>query len=152
MKTVQVAIHDSEQADTLRELLVGDGVHQVHVLERPNMAIAGVIVMDIDHLERSGALFGARDRLVVMASRASADLTTLWRAGVRHVVFQGDAPTTVRLAVLATELSLTAPNFGVTSLSPEAADTQKSNNPPQAAFRESTKPTQCRARKGQPKS
>ena len=50
MKTVQVAIHDSEQADTLRELLVGDGVHQVHLLERPNISIAGVIVMDIDHL------------------------------------------------------------------------------------------------------
>jgi hypothetical protein len=111
MKTVQVAIHDSEQANTLRKLLVGDGVHQVHLVERPSIAIAGVIVMDIDHLERSGALAGARDRLIVMASKASADLARLWEAGVRHVVFHGDAPPAVRVAVLATELSLTAPNL-----------------------------------------
>jgi hypothetical protein len=111
MKTVQVAIHDSEQADTLRELLVSDGAHQVHLLERPNMAIAGVVVMDIDHLKRSGALFGARERLIVVASKASTDLAQLFEAGVRHVVFHGDAPKAVRVAVLATELSLTAPNL-----------------------------------------
>jgi len=109
MKTVQVAIHDSEQADTLRKLLVSDGLHQVHLVERPCTAIAGVIVMDIDHLERSGSLAGARERLIVMASKASADLARLWEAGVRHVVFHGDAPRAVRVAVLATELSLTAP-------------------------------------------
>lgn len=151
MKTVQVAIHDAEQADTLRELLVGDGVHEVHLLEQPNVAMAGVIVMDIDHLERSGALFGARERLVVVAPRASTDLAKLWKAGVRHVVFHGDAPKTVRVAVLATELSLTAPKVGVTSLSLEAGGTRKSNNPLQVAFLESTKPTQCRARKAPPR-
>ncbi len=111
VKVVQVAIHDSEQADALRKLLVGDGVHQVYVVELPNIAIAGVIVMDIDHLKRSSALFGARERLVVIASKASADLANLWEAGVRHVVFHGDTPGAVRVAVLATELSLTAPKL-----------------------------------------
>jgi hypothetical protein len=106
MKTVQLAIRDSEHAYSLRELLLGDGVHQVHLVERPNLAIAGVIVVDINHLEKSGALAGGRDRLVVMASKASADLARVWKAGIRHVVFQGDAPRTVRVAVLATELSL----------------------------------------------
>jgi len=78
------------------------------LVERPNLAIAGVIVMDADHLEISGVLAGGRDRLVVVASKASADLARLWEAGVRHVVFCGDAPRIVRVAVLATELSLTA--------------------------------------------
>jgi hypothetical protein len=111
MQTVQVAIHDFEHARSLRDLLLGDGVHQVHLVERPNLAIAGVIVIDLDHLERSGVLAGGRERLVVVASKASADLARVWKAGVRHVVFRGDAPRTVRVAVLATELSLTAPNL-----------------------------------------
>jgi hypothetical protein len=111
MKTVQVALRDSEHAYSLRELLLGDGVHQVHLVERPNLAIAGVIVMEVDHLEKSGALAGGQERLVVMASKASADLARLWKSGVRHVVFHGDSPRTVRVAVLATELSLTAPNL-----------------------------------------
>ena len=106
MKTVQLAIRDLEHANSLRDLLLGDGVHQVRLVERPNLAIAGVIVVDIDHLEKSGALAGGRDRLVVMASKASADLARVWKAGIRHVVFQGDAPGTVRVSVLATELSL----------------------------------------------
>jgi hypothetical protein len=111
MKTVQVAIRDSEHAYSLRDLLLRDGVHQVHLVERPNLAIAGVIVVDVDYLEGSGALVGGLERLVVMASKASADLARVWKAGVRHVVFHGDPPRTVRVAVLATELSLTAPNL-----------------------------------------
>jgi aspartate 1-decarboxylase len=111
MQTVQVAIRDSEHACSLRDLLLVDGVHQVHLVERPNLAIAGVIVMDLDHLDRSGALAAERERLVVMASKARIDLARVWKAGVRHVVFRGDAPRTVRVAVLATELTLLAPNL-----------------------------------------
>jgi hypothetical protein len=95
----------------LRDLLLGDGVHQVHLVEWPNLAIPGVIVMDLDDLERCGALAGGRERLVVMVLKASVDLAKVWKTGVRHVVFQGDAPRTVRVAVLATELSLTAPKL-----------------------------------------
>jgi hypothetical protein len=111
MQTVQLAIRDSEHAYSLRDLLLGDGVHQVHLVDRPNLAIAGVIVVDVDYLMRAGALAGGRERLVVMASKASADLASVWKAGVRHVVFHGDHPRTVRVAVLATELSLTAPDL-----------------------------------------
>jgi hypothetical protein len=111
VKTVQLAIRDSEHARSLRDLLVGDGAHQVHLVERPNLAIAGVILMDVAHLGRSGALGGGRERVMIMASKAGADLARAWKAGVRHVVFHGDAPQTVRVAILATELSLTAPNL-----------------------------------------
>jgi hypothetical protein len=111
MQTVQLAIRDTEHAYSLRDLLVRDGVHQVHLVDRPNLAIAGVIVVEVDYLERSGALAGGQERLVVMASKTSADLARVWKAGLRHVVFHGDAPGTVRVAVLATELSLTAPDL-----------------------------------------
>jgi hypothetical protein len=108
MKTVQVALRDSEQARSLRDLLVGDGTHQVHLVTQPDTAIAGVIVMDIDHLDSSGALPGHRKRVVVVVSKANADLVRVWKAGARRVVFHGDDLRTLRVAVLATELTLAA--------------------------------------------
>jgi hypothetical protein len=111
MKTVQVALRDSEQARSLRDLLVGDGGHLVHLVEQPDFAIAGVIVTDIDRLQTCGTLAEVRERLVIIAPKADACLASAWEAGVRHVVFRGDAPQTVRVAVLATELSLAAARF-----------------------------------------
>jgi len=108
MKTVQVALRDSEQAQSLRDLLSGDGAHQVHLVRRPDTAVAGVILMDIDYLESSDALPGDRERVVVVASKANADLARVWKAGVRRVVFHGDDLRTLRVAVLATELTLAA--------------------------------------------
>ncbi len=108
MRTVQVALRDSEQAHSLRDLLLRDGVHQVHLVTQPDTAVAGVIVMDIDHLESSGALPGDQERVVVVASKANTDLAKVWNAGVRRVVFHGDDLRTLRVAVLATELTLAA--------------------------------------------
>jgi hypothetical protein len=107
MKTVQLALRDSDQAKVLRDLL-HDGGHQVYVVEYPDTAIAGVIVMDFEHLDTARALLGVQERVIVVTSRAEADLATAWKAGVRHVVFQGDDPQAVRVAVLAMELTLAA--------------------------------------------
>jgi hypothetical protein len=107
MKTVQLALRDSDQANVLRDLL-HDGGHQVYLVEHPDASIAGVIVMDFEHLATARALAGVRERVIVVTSRAPADLTSAWEAGIRHVVFQGDDPDFVRVAVLAMELTLTA--------------------------------------------
>lgn len=107
MKTVQVALCDSEQAHSLRDLLLGDGAHQVHLVDQPDIAVAGVIVMDMKRLEGCGnALVVPRERLVVVASKTNDDLSRAWNVGVRRVVFHGDNPKTLRVAVLATELTL----------------------------------------------
>jgi hypothetical protein len=108
MKTVQVALHDSEQARSLRDLLAGDGAHQVHLVTQPDTAVAGVIVTDLDHLDSSRVLPGHRERVVVVVSKANADLARVWKAGARRVVFHGDDLRTLRVAVLATELTLAA--------------------------------------------
>jgi len=108
MKTVQLALRDSDQARSLRELLLRDGAHQVHVVKQPDTAIMGVIVMDIDQLESSGALTKDRERVVVVASKVDTDLTRAWKAGARRVVFYGDDLRTLRVAVIATELTLAA--------------------------------------------
>jgi len=108
MRTVQVALRDSEQAHSLRDLLSRDGLHQVRLVTQPDTAVAGVIVMDIDQLDSSGALPCDRERVVVVASKANTDLAKVWKAGARRVVFYGDDLRTLRVAVLATELTLAA--------------------------------------------
>jgi hypothetical protein len=108
MKTVQLALRDSDQANVLRDLLRHDGGHEVYLVEYPDTAISGVIVMDFEHLEAAHALAGVRERVIVMTSRAQTDLASAWEDGVRHVVFQSDDPQAVRVAVLAVELTLAA--------------------------------------------
>jgi hypothetical protein len=106
MKTVQVAIRDPEYADSIRSLLVQDGCHRVHLVDTPDVTVAGVIVADARHLNSVPCLANERSRLVVMVPKERDDLTQLWDAGVRHVVFQGDPPHTARIVVLRVELSL----------------------------------------------
>ena len=111
MKTVQLVLRDSEQAHSVRDLLVADGAHQVHLVEQPDLDISGVIVMDIEHLADTSVPASGRDRVVVITSKARADLVKVWEAGVRHAVFHGDPPHTVCMAILATELTIAAPSL-----------------------------------------
>lgn len=108
MKTVQLALRDSEQAKSLRDLLTEDGTHQVHLVDQPDMGISGVIVMDLERLAGCKTLKNDRERVVVVASKQTDDLAQAWKAGVRRVVFYGDDAKTLRVAVLATELTLSA--------------------------------------------
>jgi hypothetical protein len=147
MQTVQLALRDSEQAHSLRELLTEDGIHQVHLVKHPNMAMAGVIVMDVENIELLRVPASGLDRLVIMASKNAAHLTKLWEAGVRHVVFYGDPPWTVRVSVLATELMTSLSS----SLSMEACDRQTSYSRRPIAFLGSTRPNRCRVHKARPK-
>jgi hypothetical protein len=110
MNTVQVAIHDSSFADSIRKLLLHDGAHAVHLVDSPDLALRGVIVIDADRLYQLGVTATEQDRLVVLADKESNDLAKIWESGVRHVVFYGDPADTVRLAVLAGELRLAARN------------------------------------------
>ena len=43
MRTVQLAIRDSDYAQNLRGLLLRDGIHRVHVVERPDLLEDGVV-------------------------------------------------------------------------------------------------------------
>jgi hypothetical protein len=107
-QTVQVAIQDPEYADAIRSQLLMDGNHRVQLVEEPDMALGGVIVVDAMHWNRYPWLAQERERLVVLVRNRRDDLSRLWEAGVRHVVFHGDPPCTARVAVLGVELSLTS--------------------------------------------
>jgi hypothetical protein len=106
MKTVQVAIPDPEYADSIRNLLVLDGSHRVHLVERPDLTLEGAIVVDAASLDGLPLPPNHKERLIVIVHKERDDLSKIWDAGVRHVVFQGDPPHTARIVVLGVELSL----------------------------------------------
>jgi hypothetical protein len=106
MTTIQLAIPDSEYAQSLRNSLLGDGAHRVYLVDQPDMRIDGVVVIDgnqLDHLTSCGEW---PERLVVITHNGSDSLSRLWNAGIRHVVFERDSPNTAQLAIMAAELRL----------------------------------------------
>jgi hypothetical protein len=106
MKTVQVAIQDPEYADSIRNLLAQDGIHRVHLVERPDPGLEGVIVVEAANLDDLPLPPKERERLIVLVQKERDDLSKIWDAGVRHVVFHGDPPHTARVVVLGVELGL----------------------------------------------
>lgn len=110
MKTVQLAIRDSEYAQSLRDSLLRDGTHRVYLVDQPDMQIDGVVVIDGNQLDNPTPCGEQPERLVVITSKGSDSLSRLWNAGIRHVVFEGDSPNTAQLAIIAAELRL--PNSG----------------------------------------
>ncbi|HZU28595.1 MAG TPA: hypothetical protein VFA04_23930 [Bryobacteraceae bacterium] len=104
MTTVQVAITDTEYAQTISALLRREGRYQLMMVAEPDLALEGVVVLDCEHLERLGSAVGAPERFVLITRKDPDRLAELWNAGIRHVVFQEDPPNTLQLAVSAAEL------------------------------------------------
>jgi hypothetical protein len=110
MKTIQMALRNSEYAEALRGLLLRDGSHRVYSVDRPDLRLDGVIIVDGAEAENLCLNAGEAERFVVITRKGSAQLNRIWDAGVRHVVFEGDSPSTAHLAVIAAELRLLKKN------------------------------------------
>jgi len=106
MKTVQLAISDSEYAEALRNLLVRDGTHRVYLVDRPDLGRDGVIVIGANNPDNLSLLESDPERFIVVTKEGSDNLSRIWQAGARHVVFEKDPPHTAQLAIFATELQL----------------------------------------------
>lgn len=106
MTTIQLAIPDSEYAQSLRNSLLLDGAHRVYLVDQPDMRIDGVVVIDGNRLDALPPCGEWPERFVVITPNGSDSLSRLWNAGIRHVVFEGDSPNTVQLAIIAAELRL----------------------------------------------
>jgi hypothetical protein len=106
MKTVQLAIPDAEYAQTLRDLLSRDGTHRVYVVDRPDLRLDGIVMIDGDRSGNLSMLDSEPERFVVITHKGSDSLSKIWDAGVRHVLFEGDPPNTAQLAIIAAELRL----------------------------------------------
>jgi hypothetical protein len=106
MKTVQLAIQDSGYAQSLRSLLLRDGAHRVHLVDRPNLGLDGVVMIDENTFQNLAPLSSEPERFVLMARKGTENLSRVWDAGIRHVVFEDDSPHTAQLAIIAAELRL----------------------------------------------
>ena len=109
MKTVQLAIGNTEYAQSLRNLLLRDGAHRVYLVDQPDLRLDGVVVIDGNRPENLALLDAEPERFVVITRKGSDYLARIWDAGVRHVLFDGDPPNTAQLAIIAAELRL--PSF-----------------------------------------
>ena len=105
MNNVQIALRDPNYARELGNLLSSDGAHRVYVVDQPLPAIDGVVVLDEQGVAKIPASNPDRERYVVLTNdRGPARLANLWNAGIRHVIFSGDALTIAQLAILAAEM------------------------------------------------
>jgi len=100
MTNVQIALDDRVYAQTLADLL-SDGEHRAFVVETPQLAIDGVIFLDSAHFKTLAPEGHAR--CVVFRPDGDPQLSDIWNAGVRHVVFASDPPSVARLAIFAAE-------------------------------------------------
>lgn len=107
--TVQLAISDKEYAESVRELLLREPQYAVLIVDRPDPAVAGLIVLE-DRL-LAGCTAVDPGRFVVILPRQDGEqLSRLWRAGFRNVFFALDSPQTAYLAIQAAKLRLRTEN------------------------------------------
>jgi len=106
MKTIQLAIRDSDYAQSVRNLLLRDGAHRVYLVDRPNLGLEGIVVIDEDQFRNLAQHDPEPERFVIITRRATENLSRVWDAGIRHVVFEEDPPLTTQLAIIAAELRL----------------------------------------------
>lgn len=104
MSTVQLAIRNPRYAAALADLLHRDAAHEVIFVDRPDLGVDGVIVVDGDRAENLLLFEAQPERFVVVTRKDAGLLAKVWDAGVRHVVFEEDSPSTALLAVIAAEL------------------------------------------------
>lgn len=106
MSTVQLAIGNEKYAQALAKQLKSEGSHQVLFVSRPDLTVDGIIVVDSARTENLPVLEAQPERFVVITRKDAGVLSRVWDAGVRHVVFEEDPPSTALLAVIAAELRL----------------------------------------------
>lgn len=104
MKTVQLAVRDSDYAQSLRNLLLRDGAHRVYLVDKPDLKLDGVVVIDENRFENLCVADTDPERFVIITRKGTDHLSRVWDAGVRHVVFEEDSPNTAQLAIIAAEL------------------------------------------------
>jgi hypothetical protein len=106
MKTIQLAIRNSDYAQSVRNLLLRDGAHRVYLVDRPDLAQEGLVVIDEDQFQNLAQQDPEPERFVIITRKATEDLSRVWDAGIRHVVFEEDPPLTTQLAIIAAEMRL----------------------------------------------
>lgn len=108
MEKVQIAISDPFYRTALRNTLATNVGGEVICVDEPDVASAGVVVVDPEHLDRLPQPIARPERVVLVTrdkpSRLSAMLERAWQAGVHSVVSTEDPVSMVALAVMSANL------------------------------------------------
>jgi hypothetical protein len=100
MASIQLALHNRAVADELRRVLAASTTAAVECVERPDLDLEGVVVVDPVNLERLPQPIGNPERVVLITRDDPGSLRSAWEAGVNSVVFDRDPLNTVVLAIL----------------------------------------------------
>ncbi len=106
MLDVQIAIQDQAYAEALLQLLVSDGNHLVHIVDRPNTAIRGVVVVDEAILHLADWREEPNIERYLVLTNEPCDVDRLWEIGIRQLLPAYYEPALIRVAVLTAELRL----------------------------------------------
>jgi len=106
-KTIQLALQCLEFAVWIRTLLERDLQHRVLLVDEPDLRLSGIVVLDEEGLKRLSPILDP-ERFVVVVGRTT-DITPIWEAGIRQVIFDGSSPESAHLTILAAELKMRTP-------------------------------------------
>ena len=104
MEMVQIAMTNSTYRQALSDLLIDNGEWEVKVVEQPDLAREGVVVVDFDHLPRIPTPIRNPERVVLIAGNEPGQIVKAWEAGVNSMVLEKEPPSTAMLAVLSATL------------------------------------------------
>lgn len=104
-KLIQLVLRDSGYVLWLRSLLLEDGRHRILLADRPDLTLAGVVVIDEDNFESLAPVLNP-ERFVVIVPKGPNNISRLWDSGIRHVVFEEDSLRSAQLAIVAVEMKL----------------------------------------------
>lgn len=104
MRTVQLSITDSVYAAALRDALSHSGPWEIVLVERPNPALAGVLVVDESGFARLPLPLPNPERVVLITRHQPQLMAEAWDAGIVSVVSMEDPLPTVLLAIMAATL------------------------------------------------
>jgi hypothetical protein len=104
MRTIQISVADLSYAESLSKKLEQSGVKEVLCVEVPDVDKRGVLVMDVNALDRIRAPLANPERVVLVVPESGYDLGRAFEAGIKSVVSDRDAKETVLLAIMAADL------------------------------------------------
>ena len=105
MQTVQLALVDPAYEAALREAIVRSGPWHVESVDRPDLGVRCVLVVDEESLSRTPLPLPYPERVVLITHAEDPEiLEQAWEAGIVSVVDANDPPTTVLLAIMAAAL------------------------------------------------
>jgi DNA-binding NarL/FixJ family response regulator len=144
MRTVQLSIADTGYAAALREALTHSGPWHVEMVDCPDPAMPGVLVLDESSFDRLPLPLLNPERVVLISQQDPQLLARAWDASIVSVLSTDDSLPTVLLAIMAAALRIGKPQArsGSSVNSPKTTEASASITPENLISR----PRRCKSR------